>query len=164
MRRLDPLIFALGFVGSLVALPALAQQQTFFNEFSRCSTIAVIPSLAKAQKDGITLGLSVNPPEAWLDEQTKQAKGIDWDINQAALDWMGVKNIKLEWMPWESEIPGAPLEAHRCHRRQYPSHGGTRQGDQLQRPRLLVRPGNHRCQRQPARRQVLRRSQGQTGR
>ena len=34
MRRLDPLIFALGFVGSLVALPALAQQQTFFNEVS----------------------------------------------------------------------------------------------------------------------------------
>src|ERR1700741_1805692 len=105
MRRLDPLIFALGFVGSLVALPALAQQQTFFNEsqpmFDNCGD----PSLAKAQKDGITLGFSVNPPEAWLDEQTKQAKGIDWDINKAALDWMGVKNIKLEWMPWESQVP-----------------------------------------------------------
>ena len=30
-----------------------------------------------------------------LDEKTKQASGIDWDINKAVLDWMGVKTIKL---------------------------------------------------------------------
>ena len=105
MRRLDRFILALAIVGSFTALPAFAQQQTFYNEsqpmFDNCGD----PSLAKAQKEGITLGFSVNPPEAWLDEQTKEAKGIDWDINKAALDWMGVKNIKLEWMPWESQVP-----------------------------------------------------------
>jgi polar amino acid transport system substrate-binding protein len=104
MRVSPRFILALSFA-SIVALPAMAQEQTFFNEskpmFDNCGD----PSLAKVQKDGITLGFSVNPPEAWLDEQTKQANGIDWDINKAALDWMGVKTIKLEWMPWESQVP-----------------------------------------------------------
>ena len=63
------------------------------------------PSYANAVKSGITLGFSQNPPEAWLDEKTKQPNGIDWDINKAALDWMGVKTVKLEWMPWETQIP-----------------------------------------------------------
>ena len=99
------IILALGLAGSFAALPALAQEPTFFNEsqpmFDNCGD----PSLAKAQKEGITLGFSNNPPEAWLDEKTKQPTGVDWDINKAALDWMGVKNIKIEWMPWESQIP-----------------------------------------------------------
>jgi ABC-type amino acid transport substrate-binding protein len=105
MRVSPRFILAFGLAGSLVALSASARAQTFFHEskpmFDNCGD----PSLAKAQKDGITLGFSVNPPEAWLDEQTKQANGIDWDINKAALDWMGVKTIKLEWMPWESQVP-----------------------------------------------------------
>jgi polar amino acid transport system substrate-binding protein len=106
MRVSPRFMLALGLASSLAALPALAQQEpSFFNEsqpmFDNCGD----PSLAKAQKEGITLGFSVNPPEAWLDEQTKQARGIDWDINKAALDWMGVKTIKLEWMPWESQVP-----------------------------------------------------------
>src|SRR5579872_7567586 len=74
MRRLDRFILALAIVGSFTALPAFAQQQTFYNEsqpmFDNCGD----PSLAKAQKEGITLGFSVKPPEAWLDEQTKEAK------------------------------------------------------------------------------------------
>ena len=105
MRVSPGFIIAVGLAGSLVALSPPARAQTFFNEsqpmFDNCGD----PSLAKAVKDGITLGFSVNPPEAWLDEQTKQANGIDWDINKAALDWMGVKTIKLEWMPWESQVP-----------------------------------------------------------
>jgi len=105
MRVSPRFIIAVGLAGSLVALSAPARAQTYFHEsqpmFDNCGD----PSLSKAQKDGITLGFSVNPPEAWLDEQTKQANGIDWDINKAALDWMGVKTIKLEWMPWESQVP-----------------------------------------------------------
>ena len=105
MRVSPRFILALSLAGSVAALSAAAQEKTFFNEsqpmFDNCGD----PSLARAQKEGITLGFSVNPPEAWLDEQTKQASGIDWDINQAALDWMGVKTIKLEWMPWESQVP-----------------------------------------------------------
>jgi polar amino acid transport system substrate-binding protein len=105
MRMSHGIFLALGLAGSLVALPAVGADPTFFNEskpmFDGCGD----GSLAKAQKDGITLGFSNNPPEAWLDEQTKSPTGIDWDINKAALDWMGVKTVKIEWMPWESQIP-----------------------------------------------------------
>src|SRR5258708_15230951 len=106
MRVSPRFILALGLASSLAALPAVAQQEpSFFNEsqpmFDNCGD----PSLAKAQKDGLTLGFSVNPPEAWLDEQTNQANGIDWDINKAALACMGVKTIKPERKAWESQIP-----------------------------------------------------------
>src|SRR5258708_5712394 len=104
MRVSARIILALGVTGSLAGAPAMAQE-TFFNEsqpmFDNCGD----PSLTKAQKDGITLGFSVNPPEVWLDETSKQAMGIDWDINKASLDWMGVKTIKLEWMRWGSHVP-----------------------------------------------------------
>ena len=103
-RRLS---LALG-LAALTALPSLARaqdSQQFFNEskpmFDNCGD----PSYANAVKNGITLGFSQNPPEAWLDEKTKQPTGIDWDINKAALDWMGVKDIKVVWMPWESQVP-----------------------------------------------------------
>src|SRR5258708_32090798 len=96
------IILALGIAGSFAALPALAQE--FFNEqkplFDSCGD----PSLTKAQKDGVTLGFSVNPPEAFLDDK-KEATGIDWEINKAVLDWLGIKTIKQEWMPWESPVP-----------------------------------------------------------
>ena len=100
---------AFGFAVALSILPlgclAQADEPTFFSEskpmFDNCGD----GSLAKAQKDGITLGFSQNPPEAFLDEKTKDAGGIDWDINKAALTWMGVDKIKLEWMPWDSQVP-----------------------------------------------------------
>ena len=86
-------------------LAAIAQEPTFFTEsqpmFDHCGD----GSLAKAQKTGITLGFSQNPPEAILDEKTKQASGIDWEINKAVLNWLGVKTIRVEWMPWESQVP-----------------------------------------------------------
>src|ERR1700693_3258371 len=96
------LVLALGLAGAVIAPPAFADDPTFFNEsqpmFDNCGD----GSLAKAQKEGITLGFSNNPPEAWLDEQTKQPTGIDWDINKAALDWAGIKTIQVEWMRGES--------------------------------------------------------------
>ena len=97
---------ALGLVCLAWGGPALAQaQQEFFSEskpmFDNCGD----PSYANAVKNGVTLGFSVNPPEAILDENTKQPRGIDWDINKAALDWMGVKTIKQEWMPWDAQVP-----------------------------------------------------------
>jgi len=100
---------AFGFGLSLSILPtggpARADEPTFFSEskpmFDNCGD----GSLAKAQKDGITLGFSQNPPEALLDEKTKLPSGIDWEINKAALDWMGVDKINVVWMPWDSQVP-----------------------------------------------------------
>lgn len=105
MNLLNRVALGFGLICSLVSVSALAADPQFFFEaqpmFDNCGD----PSLAKAQKDGITLGFSNNPPEVWLDETSKQPTGIDWDINKAALDWMGVKDIKIVWMPWESQIP-----------------------------------------------------------
>jgi ABC-type amino acid transport substrate-binding protein len=99
------LALAIGFSSILATVSAHAQEQKFFFEtqpmFDNCGD----GSLAKAQKDGITLGFSQNPPEAILDEKTKEASGIDWEINKGALDWLGVKTIRTEWMPWESQVP-----------------------------------------------------------
>ena len=99
------LALAFGLTCALTSFSAFAADPTFFFEakplFDNCGD----DSLAKAQKDGIALGFSQAPPEAWLDEKTKQPTGVDWDINKAVLDWLGVKNIKIVWMPWESQIP-----------------------------------------------------------
>lgn len=97
--------FVLGLACLLLTAPARAQDQQFFSEskpmFDNCGD----PSYANAVKNGITLGFSVNPPEAILDEKTKQPSGVDWEINKAVLDWMGVKNIREEWMPWDAQVP-----------------------------------------------------------
>lgn len=99
------LALAIGFTGIMATTGAMAQEQKFFFEtqpmFDNCGD----GSFSKAQKDGITLGFSQNPPEAMLDEKTKEASGIDWEINKGALDWLGVKTIHTEWMPWESQVP-----------------------------------------------------------
>jgi len=104
LNRSHHLALALSLACGLV-LPALAQEPTFFNEskpmFDNCGD----GSLAKAQKDGITLGFSQAPPEAFLDEKTKQPSGVDWEINKAVLNWLGVTKINIVWMPWESQIP-----------------------------------------------------------
>jgi polar amino acid transport system substrate-binding protein len=96
---------AFGLACSLAVVPALAADQQFFNEakpmFDNCGD----PSLAKAQKEGITLGYSVGPPGVILDENTKEASGIDVEINKAVLDWLGVTNVKMEFLPFESLIP-----------------------------------------------------------
>ncbi|MEJ0011570.1 MAG: transporter substrate-binding domain-containing protein [Bauldia sp.] len=63
------------------------------------------PSLATAQKDGITVGYSVGPPGVILDEATKQASGIDVEINNAVLAWLGITNVKNEFLPFEALIP-----------------------------------------------------------
>ncbi|HEY0419512.1 MAG TPA: transporter substrate-binding domain-containing protein [Acetobacteraceae bacterium] len=96
---------AFGLAFPALASPAFAQDPKFFFETQPAFESCGDNSLARAQKDGITLGFSQNPPEAMLDEKTKQASGIDWEINKGVLDWLGVKNIRVEWMPWESQVP-----------------------------------------------------------
>lgn len=90
---------------ALALAPAASAQQKFFREaiplFENCGD----PSYAKAVKDGITIGFSPIPPHAYINEKTKEAEGIDVEIHKAALAFLGIKNMKIEWMPWESQVP-----------------------------------------------------------
>jgi polar amino acid transport system substrate-binding protein len=84
--------------------PALAQEQSFYVEMKPDVAGCDDPSYPNAVKNGISLGFNVNPPEAYQDA-SKQPTGIDWDINKAVLDVLGIKKINVVWMPWESVIP-----------------------------------------------------------
>ncbi len=62
-------------------------------------------SYQKAVKDGITLGISPSPPYTSLDPATGKASGLDVEINEAALKWMGVTKIQYEVAPFGQLIP-----------------------------------------------------------
>ena len=105
MHASTRLIVMLGFAAMLAPPPAMAADATFFFEtkpdFDNCGD----GSMARALKDGVTLGFSQIPPEEIYDEKTKETSGIDWDVNKAVLDWLGVKTLRAEIMPWESQVP-----------------------------------------------------------
>jgi polar amino acid transport system substrate-binding protein len=88
-----------------LAWPARADEPSFFNEAKPDFAVCGDGSYARAVKDGITLGMGVSPPKVWLDQATNQPQGVDWELQKAALDWMGVKTIRFEWMPFPSQIP-----------------------------------------------------------
>ncbi len=83
----------------------VAQAEEFYQEtqpqFENCAD----GSLDRVRKDGIVLGKSSIAPHSLLDPKTKEASGIDVEINNAVLDWLGVEKRTFEWMPWESQIP-----------------------------------------------------------
>jgi len=62
-------------------------------------------SYENAKANGITLGISPSPPYSSIDPATNVAGGLDVEIHQAVLDWMGVKTIKYEIMPFGQLIP-----------------------------------------------------------
>ena len=62
-------------------------------------------SYEDAKSKGITLGISPSPPYSSIDPATNVASGIDVEIHQAVLDWMGVKTIKYVVMPFGQLIP-----------------------------------------------------------
>jgi polar amino acid transport system substrate-binding protein len=99
MRAPHGFIFALGLVGAF-AFPAMAQQAEFTPNVANCGD----PSYENAVKNGINLGSNDNPPEFFQDAN-KQPAGIDWEINKAVLDTLGIKKFEIVWMPWESVIP-----------------------------------------------------------
>ncbi len=88
-----------------VGRPAAAADQKFFMEtepqFENCND----GSLDRVRKEGIVLGKSGIAPHSILDATTKEASGIDVEINNAVLDWLGVAKRRIEWMPWGSQIP-----------------------------------------------------------
>jgi ABC-type amino acid transport substrate-binding protein len=94
---------ALGAVVMLFAGSAIAQEAQFeaVPLFDNCGD----PSLEHAKADGIVLGISPSPPYSSLDPQTNKAAGLDVDINEAALHWLGITNIRYEVMPFGQLIP-----------------------------------------------------------
>ncbi|MFT3988118.1 transporter substrate-binding domain-containing protein [Aestuariivirga sp.] len=85
----------------MIAAPAFAQQIEGKADFQNCTD----GSLVKAQTDGITLGISPSPPYSNLDPNTQKADGLDVEINEAALHWLGIDKIKYEVAPFGQLIP-----------------------------------------------------------
>ena len=69
--------------------------------FSQCSD----HSYEQAAKDGLTLGISPSPPYSYLDAKSNAAGGIDVEINNAALKWMGITKVNYLLMPFGQLIP-----------------------------------------------------------
>ena len=70
-----------------------AKAQEFKNEakplFDNCGD----PSYQKAVSDGITIGISPSPPFTSINPSTQKAEGLEVELNEAALAWMGVTKI-----------------------------------------------------------------------
>lgn len=62
-------------------------------------------SYDKSRAAGIVIGIAEAPPYSSVDPQTGEASGIDAEINKAVLDWMQVKQVRYEVMPFNSLIP-----------------------------------------------------------
>src|SRR6478609_5800451 len=80
------------------AAPVAAQEFRFeaVPLFDNCGD----PSLAKAQADGVTLGISPSPPYSSIAPGSDKAEGLDVEINEAALKWAGITKFKYEVMPF----------------------------------------------------------------
>src|SRR3954469_582250 len=85
----------------LWAPAAYAQQIEGVPNFKNCKD----DSLDRAMSNGVTLGISPSPPYSSLDPNSKKAEGLDVEIHQAALNWIGVKTIKYEVAPFGQLIP-----------------------------------------------------------
>lgn len=77
-----------------------AKAQEFKNEakplFDNCGD----PSYQKAVSGGITIGISPSPPFTSINPSTQKAEGLEVELNEAALAWMGVTKIRYEIMPF----------------------------------------------------------------
>jgi ABC-type amino acid transport substrate-binding protein len=94
---------AIGLVLSLFITTASAEE--FQHEASPLFDSCGDASYQKAMKDGIILGISPSPPYTSLDPSTGKAGGLDVEINEAALKWMGVSKIRYEIAPFGQLIP-----------------------------------------------------------
>jgi len=85
----------------LLAPAAYAQQIEGIPNFKNCKD----DSLDRAMSNGVTLGISPSPPYSSLDPNSKKAEGLDVEIHQAALNWLGIKDVKYEVAPFGQLIP-----------------------------------------------------------
>jgi polar amino acid transport system substrate-binding protein len=87
-------------VGAFIAAASVAMAQEFQSEaqplFDNCGD----SSLTNAKQNGITLGISPSPPYSSLDPGSNKASGLDVEIHEAALKWIGVNKIRYEVMPF----------------------------------------------------------------
>lgn len=79
--------------------------QTYYQETKPQFEACADGSLDRVRKEGISLGQSGVAPHSMLDAATKKASGVDVEINDAVLDWLGVTKRTIEWMPWASQVP-----------------------------------------------------------
>ena len=93
----------LAMILGLFASAAVAQE--FQHEASPLFENCGDPSYQRAMQDGLTLGISPSPPYTSLDPATGKASGLDVEINEAALKWMGVSKIRYEVAPFGQLIP-----------------------------------------------------------
>jgi ABC-type amino acid transport substrate-binding protein len=102
MARPASLFLGIALASLLVALRVLAQEFHFEAEplIKDCGD----PSYDKAVKDGVTLGIAPAPLYSGIDPQTQKAYGMDVEIHQAALGWLGVKKVNYELMPFSQLI------------------------------------------------------------
>src|SRR3546814_675960 len=99
MKLLVATVFALGF--ALSSGSAEAQQFEAQPAFDNCKD----DSLQRAMTEGITLGISPSPPYSSIDPNSKQAEGLDVEINETALKWLGISKIDYEVAPFGQLIP-----------------------------------------------------------
>ncbi len=87
-------------VAIFVAMAGMASAQEFKTEaqplFDNCGD----PSLSNAKQNGITLGISPSPPYSSLEPGSNKASGLDVEIHEAALKWIGIDKIHYEVMPF----------------------------------------------------------------
>ncbi len=109
MRRIFVLVLVAGLALAGSIARTVAQERLFEAAplFSNCGD----GSYDRAVKDGITLGIAPVPVYSNIDPHTKQAVGLDVQINQAVLGWLHISTVHYEIMPFSDLIPA--LLSHR---------------------------------------------------
>ncbi|MGD9510879.1 MAG: transporter substrate-binding domain-containing protein [Geminicoccaceae bacterium] len=106
MRRSILGFAALGAALALVVgQPLHAQEQKLFNEYGPQFENCGDDSLDRAIQNGITIGQSNIAPHSMLDPATNTASGIDVEINNAVAEWLGIKDVRYEWVKWAEQVP-----------------------------------------------------------
>lgn len=62
-------------------------------------------SYAKAVNEGINLGIYSAAPYEYIDSKTGKPAGLDWEINMAVLDYIGVTKVQTTTLQWDGMIP-----------------------------------------------------------
>ncbi|MBD9440981.1 transporter substrate-binding domain-containing protein [Pseudomonas sp. PDM04] len=83
-----------------LAMPAMAYEVA--PSYEKCGD----DSFSQYIKDGVTIGIVSAPPHSFLNTSNGKAEGVDVEINEAALKWMGITSIKYEVTPVGQLVPG----------------------------------------------------------